>query len=104
MVYISVFVAGELYTGFRGGTKYRQNKSRFEQFLLKTTEEFFNATETTADIFGQLKNALKRAGTPLPINDIWIAAHAIETGSVLITYDRHFAKLPGLRLWYHFPE
>jgi predicted nucleic acid-binding protein len=32
------------------------------------------------------------------------AAHAIETGSVLITYDAHFAKLPGLRLWYHFPE
>ena len=104
VVYISVFVAGELYTGFRGGTKYRQNKSLFEKFLLKTTVEFFNATETTADIFGQLKNVLKRAGTPLPINDIWIAAQAIETGSVLITYDRHFVQLPGLRLWYHFPE
>jgi len=104
VVYISVFVAGELYAGFRGGTRYRQNKSLFERFLLKVTVEFLNATETTADIFGQLKDTLKRAGTPLPINDIWIAAHAIETGSVLITYDAHFAKLPGLRLWYHFPE
>jgi len=104
VVYISVFVAGELYAGFRGGTQYRQNKSQFESFLLKTTVEFLNATETTADLFGQLKDTLRKAGTPLPINDIWIAAHAMETGSVLITYDKHFAKLPGLRLWYHFPE
>jgi tRNA(fMet)-specific endonuclease VapC len=104
VVYVSVFVVGELYAGFRGGTRYRENKSLFESFLLKTTVEFLNATETTADIFGQLKDSLKRAGTPLPMNDIWISAHAIETGSVLITYDTHFIKLPGLRLWYHFPE
>jgi len=104
VVYISVFVAGELYAGFRGGSKYRQNKELFERFLQKMTVELLAATEVTADIFGQLKDTLKRAGTPVPINDVWIASHAIETGSVLITYDRHFARLPGLRLWYHFPE
>ena len=104
IVYMSVFVAGELFAGFRGGSRFRHNKMNFEKFLSKSTVEVLNTSEATADIFGQLKYTLKKAGTPLPINDIWIAAHAIETGSVLITYDTHFAKLPGLRLWYYFPE
>jgi tRNA(fMet)-specific endonuclease VapC len=104
IVYISVFVAGELYSGFRGGTKFQQNKIQFENFLTKSTVEFLNASESTADIFGQVKNSLKKAGTPLPINDIWIASQALETGSVLITYDKHFSKIGGLRLWYHFPQ
>jgi tRNA(fMet)-specific endonuclease VapC len=104
IVYLSVFVAGELFAGFRGGNKYRENKILFAKFINKSSVEFLNANQTTADIFGQLKETLKVAGTPLPINDIWIAAHALETGSVLITYDKHFIKIPGLRRWYYFPE
>lgn len=99
VVYISIFVLGELYAGFRGGTKYQENKDILEKFLHKPTVEILNATETTSDIFGQLKNSLKNAGTPLPINDVWIASHALQTGSKLISYDRHFAKCPGVRLW-----
>jgi tRNA(fMet)-specific endonuclease VapC len=41
----------------------------------------------------------KKSGTPIPINDAWIAAHALETGSVLVTFDEHFTAVPGLRLW-----
>ena len=98
IVYLSIFVLGELYAGFRGGNKYQINRAILEKFLQKPTVEILNATETTSDIFGQLKNNLKKAGTPLPINDVWIASHALETGSVLISYDRHFSKCPGLRL------
>jgi tRNA(fMet)-specific endonuclease VapC len=58
-----------------------------------------NATSETAEIFGSLKNALRKAGTPLPINDVWIAAHGIETGSIIVTYDQHFRKILGIRLW-----
>jgi tRNA(fMet)-specific endonuclease VapC len=102
LVYLSVFVLGELFAGFRGGRKYQENKVILEKFLQKPTVEILNATETTSDIFGQLKNNLKKAGTPLPINDVWIASHALETGSVLISYDKHFLKCPGLRLWDYF--
>jgi tRNA(fMet)-specific endonuclease VapC len=45
-----------------------------------------------------IKHGLKRAGTALPLNDVWIAAHALETGAVLATFDAHFHKIPGLRL------
>ena len=98
-VYISVFVLGELYAGFTGGSRERENKAFLQRFLLKPTVKILNATSETAEIFGLVKSNLKKAGKPLPINDVWIAAHAIETGSVFITYDAHFAVVSGLRLW-----
>ena len=99
IVYMSVFVLGELIAGFRGGTKLRENTETLERFLLKTTVAVFDATRETADIFGKIKTDLKDSGTPIPINDVWIAAHAMETGSVLISYDTHFTMVAGLRLW-----
>lgn len=53
-------------------------------------------TRTTADRFGRIAAALRKAGTPIPTNDIWIAAHAFETGAELITFDRHFEAVRGL--------
>jgi tRNA(fMet)-specific endonuclease VapC len=104
VVYMSIFVLGELFAGFKGGSRFNMNKSILEQFLQKTTVEVLKGNKTTAEIFGQLKDTLKKAGTPIPINDIWIAAHALETGSVLITLDTHFEKCPGVRLWDYFPS
>ena len=98
-VYLSVFVMGELLAGFRGGNKFVENRNILKIFIQKPTVALLNATEETADIFGQIKTELRQAGTPIPINDIWIAAHAIETGAVLISYDHHFSKIPGLRRW-----
>jgi tRNA(fMet)-specific endonuclease VapC len=99
VVYMSIFVLGELYAGFRGGTKVQQNREYLKRFLAKRNVKTLSATQETAEIFGDLKDKLKRSGSPLPINDVWIAAHALETGSVLITYDSHFQKITGLRRW-----
>ena len=57
------------------------------------------ATIETTDVFRLIMASLKNSGNPIPINDVWIAAHAVETGSILVTYDDHFAVIPGLRLW-----
>ncbi len=100
-VYMSVFVIGELCAGFRGGSRPQENKKILEKFLSKPMVRVLNATEETADIFGMIKHDLKKAGTPLPINDVWIAAHAIEIGTVVVTYDAHFKKIAGIRLWEH---
>lgn len=99
IAYMSIFVLGELYAGFAGGTNERGNKDTLSRFLLKPTVKILNATSETAKIFGMVKQDLKMAGTPLPLNDVWIAAHALETGSTLITYDNHFKKIAGLRRW-----
>jgi len=98
-VYMSVFVLGELFAGFAGGAKKRENREILQRFLMKPSVKILNATAETAEVFGQVKFNLKRSGTPLPINDVWIAAHALETGSVIVTYDTHFKSIPGLRLW-----
>lgn len=101
IVYMSVFVIGELYAGFKGGSRELTNKDLLIQFIEKPTVHVLKATVETAEIFGQLKHDLRIMGTPIPINDIWIASHTIETGSVIITYDVHYLMIKGLRIWDH---
>ncbi len=98
-VYMSIFVLGELYAGFKAGSREKENKEILDRFLQKPTVTILDATIDTSDVFGMLKNILKKAGTPLPINDVWIASHAVETGSTIVTYDSHFKKIPTIRLW-----
>ena len=99
LIYMSIFVLGELYAGFAGGVKQRENKAILNRFLSKPSVKILNATSETAEIFGVLKADLKQSGTSLPINDVWIAAHAVETGAVIVTFDQHFRKISGIRLW-----
>jgi tRNA(fMet)-specific endonuclease VapC len=99
IVFFSVFVLGELFAGFKGGSKESANRELLMRFLKKPSVQVLNATAETAAVFGQIKAALKRAGTPLPINDVWIAAHAVETGATLVSYDSHFEKIVGLKVW-----
>lgn len=99
VVHMSVFVLGELFAGFRNGSMEKENRRILEAFLAKPAVRVLDATRETADYFGLIKSALKTSGQPIPLNDVWIAAHALETGSVLVTYDAHFAAVPGLRIW-----
>jgi len=98
ITFMSIFVLGELYVGFKGGRREKENIRILQAFLAKPSVEILNAGSETAEIFGMVKDSLKRAGTPIPINDVWIASHALEIGAVMITYDKHFAVVPGLRL------
>jgi tRNA(fMet)-specific endonuclease VapC len=98
-VHMSIFTLGELFAGFRLGTREKNNREILERFLAKPAVRVLEGTPETAEYFGLIKSALKRAGQPIPLNDVWIAAHALETGSVLATYDKHFAHVPGLRIW-----
>jgi len=99
IVYMSVFVLGELYSGFLGGSKVKENNRILENFLSQPAVKILNATSETAEIFGYIKNRLKQKGTPIPINDVWIAAHCMETGSMLVTSDKHFKLIDGILLF-----
>lgn len=98
-VYASAIVIGELEAGFRGGTRYAENLALLDRFLGKPTVEILPVRRETGDCFGRIKQALKAKGTPIPVNDVWVAAQCMETGSVLVTYDSHFGVVDGLRLW-----
>ena len=95
-VFLSAVVAGELIFGFRNGLRYEKKIGELEDFLGNRFVEFLPVSCTTADRFGRIAASLRQKGTPLPSNDIWIAAHAIESGSELLSFDRHFEKIEGL--------
>jgi tRNA(fMet)-specific endonuclease VapC len=97
-VYLSVIVLGELRAGFRGGGKRLEKERLLAEFLSKPTVSSLPLTSETAEIFGALKDRLKRAGAPIPDHDLWLASQAIETGSVLMSDDARFRRVPGLRL------
>lgn len=98
-VFMSVFVLGELYAGFKGGIRESENRAQLDDFLRRPTVRILTATRETSDIFGTIKDRLKKAGMPIPINDVWIAAHATESGSHLVTYDSHFVDVAGILIW-----
>jgi len=92
----STVVIGELLFGFRHGNRFAKNAAELEDFLADARVEVIDVTTTTADRFGRIAVALRKAGKPIPTNDIWIAAHAFESGAELITFDAHFGAIPGL--------
>lgn len=95
-IIFSAVVAGELLHGFHNGSRTAENVRSLEAFLDEPYVEFVPVTLDTADRFGRIAAALRRKGKPLPSNDIWIAAHAMETGADLVSFDGHFAHVDGL--------
>jgi tRNA(fMet)-specific endonuclease VapC len=92
----SMIVIGELLFGFRNGARFERNAEELEELLADARVHVLTVTRTTADRFGRIAARLRRAGTPIPTNDIWIAAHALESGAELITFDGHFEAVDGL--------
>lgn len=95
-VLISAIVAGELLFGFRNGARYEANRRQFDSFLANAYVSFLPVGLVTADRFGRIAAGLRKKGTPLPTNDIWIAAHAMESGADLLSFDQHFGQVDGL--------
>ncbi len=98
VILMSVFVLGELYAGFLGGNNSEKNLAILSKFLSKPSVIELHTTFETSRRFGQIKQQLKASGTPIPAVDIWIAAHSMESKSQLITFDKHFERIPGLHI------
>lgn len=95
-VFLSTIVIGELLYGFRYGGRFEKNLDILQRFLENAYITLLPATYVTADRFSLLATALRRKGKPMPTNDIWIAAHTLESGADLLSYDDHFSHLDGL--------
>jgi tRNA(fMet)-specific endonuclease VapC len=99
ILYMSAVVLGELQVGFRGGSRFNTNLRELRLFLDKPIVQLAYVTDDTAEVYGAVYHQLKRQGTPIPLNDVWIAAQSLELGAVLISRDRHFSHVKGLRIW-----
>jgi len=95
-VLMSAVVVGELLFGFRNGTHYAANRRDLDSLLASPGVRLLTVSLSTADRFGTIAAGLRRKGRPLPQNDIWIAAHALEHGADLISFDDHFGEVDGL--------
>ena len=96
IIILPVTVLGELQAGFLLGKRVRENRVMLAEFL---EEPFVSVRPTTSEVarrYGELFAQLKRAGTPIPVNDIWIGAATLECGGHLLTFDHHFGRILGL--------
>jgi tRNA(fMet)-specific endonuclease VapC len=95
-VWIPLVVLAEIKAGFYGGSQQHRNEILLQTFLAKPTVGILFPARETAEHYARLFVQLKRAGTPIPDNDLWIAALALEHDLLLITRDRHFEQVPQL--------
>jgi tRNA(fMet)-specific endonuclease VapC len=99
-VLMPAVVLGELYAGFYMGKRPKKNIDELNSFLERPGIKVVPIDSAISERYGLLIKALKEAGTPLPTNDIWIAAVTFETAARLLTGDRYFRSIPGLlSLW-----
>jgi tRNA(fMet)-specific endonuclease VapC len=95
-VWIPFVVLAEMKAGFYGGARQAQNEALLANLLARETVAILFASRETTQHCARLFVQLKRARTPVPDNDLWIAAMTIEHDLALVTRDRHFDKLPQL--------
>jgi tRNA(fMet)-specific endonuclease VapC len=95
-VLISPVVLGELMFGFRCGSRFKKNLAELNDFLKHEAVELVQIGAITADRYSRIAAQLKQQGTPIPTNDMWIAAQTMEHGAELITTDQHFEKINGI--------
>jgi tRNA(fMet)-specific endonuclease VapC len=92
---LPVIVLGE----FRYGVAMSRHRSAYEGWLENHLRAFdiLTVTEDTAVVYGALRVALKKAGQPIPANDAWIAALALEHRLPILSRDEHFDVVRGVR-------
>ena len=95
---ISSISVGELLCGFKAGKRESANRRALGEFLDSPRVALYSVDEHTGEFYSEILNELRRRGTPIPTNDIWIAATALQQGLSLYTLDKHFAHVPGLLL------
>lgn len=89
-------VLGELFAGFRKGAREAVNREQLWRFLASPRVRAVAMGQDTSEFYATVLDGLRQKGTPIPTNDIWIAASTMEHGARLATGDRHFQNVDGL--------
>ena len=93
-VYLPFIVLGELRAGFALGKYGIENERILLQFLMKPNVGVLFGDHQTTHHYASVYRQLRQQGTPIPTNDMWIAALALQNNLVLFARDRHFDHLP----------
>ncbi|MBI2348484.1 MAG: type II toxin-antitoxin system VapC family toxin [Deltaproteobacteria bacterium] len=99
----SPVILGELLAGFIRGKRRKKNESELKTFLQAPRVKILDVHSETAERYAVILNSLWKAGTPIPTNDIWIAATAMQHGLHLLTTDAHYQKVSQIIVEYFVP-
>ncbi len=102
-IVLNSVVLGELKAGFRAGDRFRKNERELQIFFSSSRVRFVDMTQETAERYALIVHFLRKAGTPIPTNDIWIAASAMEHGLRVVTTDLHYQKVPQIVVEHYSP-
>jgi tRNA(fMet)-specific endonuclease VapC len=97
-IHLPLIVIAELRAGFALGRKGRENEAVLQRFLMKPGVEVLYPGDATTRHYASLYRQLRRQGTPIPTNDLWIAALVLERDLALCSRDGHFRQIPQLNL------
>ncbi len=95
---VNTVILGELLAGFRCGTREERNREELDLFFDSPRVDLLSVDDGTAEFYAQIFADLKQKGRPIPTNDLWLAASAMQHGLALATYDDHFNSISGLLL------
>jgi predicted nucleic acid-binding protein len=95
-IYLNSIVLGELLSGFVTGARREKNEAELARFLASSRVNLLDVDESTAERYALIFATLRAQGTPIPTNDLWIAASAMEHGLRLLTLDGHFTRVPQI--------
>lgn len=95
-IFLSYISLAELRAGFLCGSRARENERILNRFLNSPRVSVLYPTEQTIRHYAQIFYQLRQQGTPIPTNDIWIAALVIENNLTFFSRDQHFDHLPQL--------
>ncbi len=97
-IHVPLIVFAELLGGFAAGTQAPRNRERLARFMASPRVQLLKPDEKTAEHYADAYATLRRQGTPIPGNDLWIAALARQHRLPLFSFDAHFGAVPGLTL------
>jgi len=95
---VNTVILGELLAGFRCGNRERENRTELDQFLDSARVYIVVVDDETSEFYAQVFSELRLKGRPIPSNDLWLAASALQHGLALATYDDHFRYISSVLL------
>jgi predicted nucleic acid-binding protein len=97
-------VLGELKAGFLRGSRWHKNEAELAEFMSSPRVRFFSIDEESPSRYAAIFSTLLKAGTPVPTNDLWIAACAMQNGLEVLTTDKHFKDIPQVVARWFAPD
>ena len=99
-IFLNPIIIGEVLAGFIMGKKERKNRTILHEFLSSPRVKIVAIDEETSERYGVITSYLRKEGTPIPTNDLWIAASAMQYGFKILTTDKHYLKVPQIIVEY----